>query len=178
MMLQKTTAAQVERHYYSFINKFPNPQSILEKDINDLQLIMKPLGMHIVKSRRFREIAEVITKKHDGCIPKKKRELMELPGIGPYIANSIRYLVYSEQVPVVDTNVARIFSRFFGIPLKRSNPERDPTIWSLASSLVARGRVRGFNLGLVDFGALVCTKKKPICGSCPLRRKCAYYRCT
>jgi len=94
---------------------------------------------------------------------------MDLPGIGDYSARATLCFAFGQQVPIVDTNVARILYRLFSIPGKfPSNPARKRPLISLALNLMPEGIARYFNFAMLDLGSLVCKSGKPDCLSCPL----------
>ena len=49
-------------------------------------------------------------------------------------------------------------------------PRHDPAALAISESVLPRAHVFDFNQALMDFGATVCTARKPRCRECPLRR--------
>lgn len=99
---------------------------------------------------------------------------MRLPGVGAYIGNAVLCFAYGKDLAVLDTNVVRVFSRFFGINSKKARPRTDPTLWKTAQELVPPRRSRAYNWALLDFAASVCTSRSPQCHKCPLYRHCKW----
>lgn len=115
----------------------------------------------------MRELAEL------GHVPDEMEELLELPGVGRYIASAVLCFGFGRDVPIVDVNVARVLGRVFGLKPK-GRPQNDPNMLKLAGGLVPRGKGPEYNEALLDFAALVCGPG-PLCEGCPLRKLCRYY---
>jgi A/G-specific adenine glycosylase len=100
-----------------------------------------------------------------------------VPGIGDYIARALLCFVFDKPVSIVDTNVARLLYRFFGVEGKfPKNPSRKPQLINMASNLIPDVNVKEFNYAILDFCASVCTASNPDCKHCPLKDMCVYGR--
>jgi len=98
--------------------------------------------------------------------------LRELPGVGRYTAGAGMSFAHHLDAPILDTNVARLLRRYFGIT---AAPSARPThLWQLAAAVIPRGQGYLINQALIDLGALVCTARTPRCVTCPIRRGCAW----
>lgn len=171
ILLQRTKAKQVEPIYEEFISKFPTPSVLATTGVEQIQSTIEPLGLR-KRAGMMKQLAEEIVEKHNGEIPKSADDLLGLMGVGKYVANAILCFAYGKDVPIVDWNVARVFQRFAGYPLK-SAPHADKDFISFVSGFVPEGRARNFNLALLDFSASVCTPRKMACDSCPVKGLCA-----
>ena len=100
-------------------------------------------------------------------MPTSEKELIKLPGIGRYTASAICSFGHNQNIPVVDTNIARVIKRYFSL----LNP-KDATIWESATAFVNAKDPRHHNLALMDLGSLVCLPKNPKCSECPLEKEC------
>lgn len=123
----------------------------------------------------LKEIGMKLVSDFKGEVPSNDAELRSLPGVGQYISAAVRSISFDQHAPVVDANVNRIILRvFYGDDelAKASLKHRD--IFSLAEALAPLGSTRSHNLGLLDFGALVCRHYNPSCGTCPLKRICRH----
>ncbi len=101
-------------------------------------------------------------------------ELMMLPGIGRYTARAICSQAFGQPSAVLDTNVARILERFFGIEGGRVK-SRCKILWSQAEEIAPDTEVGSWNLTLLDFGAIICTARNPQCPQCPLSPRCHWF---
>jgi len=122
---------------------------------------------------RLHQLARAVTTEHSGTIPDDAKTLLALPGIGRYTANALLSFAFHRSVPLVETNVRRVFSRLL-LPMKRTSDLIDiPHAWEIASGLLPVRRSADWNQALMDLGATVCTARNPRCGSCPVSRFCA-----
>lgn len=168
IMLQKTRAENVVNIYQNFLKKYPNPYSIRNARPSEIQNFIKPLGLCKRRTKTLINLGKYACKKG---VPNTEEDLKEIYGIGQYIINAYLSIARGKKRPIVDTNVKRIYSRFFSFNFGR-DPRRDPRIWQFAWDLLPRVNVRSFNLALLDFGALVCKENNPRCSTCPLEIRC------
>jgi A/G-specific adenine glycosylase len=171
LMLKKTRAPNASEIYTRFIYLYPDAKSITRSTEEDLEKILQPLGLIKQRKKAFVEIFSIINKKNDGIIPSDKESLQNLPYLGDYTVNAILCFGFNKKVPIVDVNVTRICQRYFGIEVY-GDLRVDRHIWELLERIIPAKKFKEFNLALLDFGALVCTSKKPKCKECPLARKC------
>jgi len=174
LLLRKTTAKQVERIYVTLVCKYPNSQKLAEADEVELKQLLKPLGMEHLRTILLKNIALEINSKYAGKVPGSEQELLNLPGVGKYVANSILCLVNELDVPMVDTNAVRIVQRVFSFKSQRKRPRDDKEIWLFVSSLIPKGMARSFNLAIIDFAHAVCLPSKPHCLECPVKQECDF----
>jgi len=111
-------------------------------------------------------------KRHGGRIPDTREALLALKGVGPYTAGAVLSFAYGQAAPILDTNVRRVLRRVF---LGDAATPGDKALWRLSAALLPAGNADDFSQGLMDFGATVCTARKPKCGACPLTRSCVSY---
>ena len=107
-------------------------------------------------------------------MPQTLPELRQLPGIGPYTAGAVMSFAHQRDAAVLDTNVARILRRHFGVTAAPS--ARTRALWSLAAAVIPKGKGYLINQALMDLGAMICRAKAPRCDACPLRRSCDFRR--
>lgn len=176
MMLQRTRAEQVEGVYAEFISRFENIESLAHSQIREISEFVNRIGLSR-RSKIFIEMARNIMNNHNGVIPSKREDLLDIPGIGDYIADAMIVYAFGGKKIAIDTNVVRLVSRFFGIALKGEG-RRDRTLIEFCQLLLRDSDsidLKKLNWALVDFPALVC-KKKPLCYGCQLATKCAYFK--
>ena len=168
-MLQRTQVRQVTPIFEKFIQKFPEPRPVSEKDLEEL---LFPLGL----KHRIKRVANLMTKLASiREVPNTMEDLLKLPGVGVYIASAVLCFGFGQDVPVVDPNVVRVLSRVMGFRSAKKRPHTDPKIWEFAARIVPKQMGRAFNEALIDFGALIC-KPKPICKECPMPDICYYFK--
>jgi A/G-specific adenine glycosylase len=137
-----------------------------------------PLGLYRTRPTQLKTIARIFLERFKGNLPDEPQTLLSTLqglGVGRYIVNAVFCLAEKRDLPMLDANSVRILRRVFGLPTAKRRPRDDPRFWEFLTTLIPRGRGRDLNLGLIDFGATVCTAHNPRCELCPLRGICVYY---
>lgn len=165
IMLQRTRAEQVVNVYENFTKKYINPREFL---LNNEENIFKSLGLP-ERNTSLKKLNEILV---DSEIPATKNELIKLPGVGDYIASAMLSLHLNKRAAIIDSNVVRIYGRYFGF---ETNGETRRKKWfiELAELITPSRAFRKYNYGIIDFTREIC-KPKPLCLSCPLKKKCSF----
>lgn len=171
-LLQKTNASTVAPIYQAFLSQYPTPNALAAAPVEKVTSLLQPLGLSF-RADRLLQSVQVILEDYGGDVPRKEAELLALPGVGKYTARAICTSAFGQPLAVLDTNVARILERFFGLQGGRVK-SRCKILWSAAERAAPDTEVGKWNLTLLDFGAAVCTAKNPHCAECPLRQQCEY----
>ncbi|NES04395.1 MAG: A/G-specific adenine glycosylase [Okeania sp. SIO2F4] len=172
LLLQKTDATTAEKIYETFLAQYFSPEAIATTNIEEIAQQLAPLGLHF-RAKRLHQAAQIILEKYGGKIPATETELLELPGVGKYTARSICTNAFKQPLAVLDTNIARIIERFFGIKGNRVK-SRCKVLWGIAEIIAPKTNVDIWNLTLIDFGSASCTASRPRCQNCPLEEQCSY----
>ena len=176
VMLQRTRANQVKQVYETFCSSFPTAHSAALAPTEKLRKVLKPLGLpHRIP--QVRRLAQYIAR-NGGKIPADHKSLTSLPAVGEYVATA--FLLFHGRTsgrPLVDANVVRLYSRYFGLPLHTVETRRSTSFRAQASRIQGpRFRsVDGYTT--LDFCRMVCTST-PRCSECILRLSCVYGRRT
>lgn len=173
VLLQRTKAETVAAFWPSFINRFPNWQSIASAPLEEVERILKPIGLSKQRSPRLKALASIIAQRN-GRFPRIREEIEGLPGVGQYIANAIELFSGDEARPLVDVNMARVLERYFG-PRKLADIRYDPYLQSLAHRVVDGANPKDVNWAILDFAAVVCSVSRPNCAKCPLHQRCLHF---
>lgn len=177
ILLKKTRAETAAPHIVRFLNKYPSVEDLARAPLRDVEEVLRPLGLYRQRAAHIKRLAEELVAKHSGKISDSYEELITLPGVGEYTANAVLCFAYGKNAPLVDTNTARIITRFFGVVPSASEARRSPEIWCIARGLasISSCNVREFWWGMIDLAALICTPRRPSCWLCPLHGRCRYY---
>lgn len=144
--------------------------TLSKANINDLENILKPLGMSFKKAKYIKDIASIIIDKYSGKVPEEKEELITLPGVGNKSANVILSTLFNKPYMGVDTHVSRVTKR-----LGLVNENDDVlTIEKKLYKLVPKERINRTHHQLVLFGRYYCTANNPKCSMCKLNNICVY----
>jgi A/G-specific adenine glycosylase len=173
-MLQQTQVDRVLPKYHEWLEKYPSFESLADAPEADVSATWYPLGYN-VRPRRLQAIAREAVANYGGKLPADEATLLSFKGIGAYTAGAIRSFAFRERAAILDTNVARVLFRVFigrGEPKAHAMKKR---LWGISSLLVPQKRAFDFNQALMDFGATLCTARKPRCLVCPMASVCEAY---
>ena len=159
-MLQRTKADQVVAVYHKFLKKYPNINCLANSNLEDIKNILKPLGLSW-RATHFKKAAEYILKENSGIIPhNKEEELLKIPGVGEYVAGAIMAIVFKKPTSIVDSNIARVINKYYGLDLK-GEIRRKKTIVELSEELFSHNEPGKVLFALIDFSAIICTPSNP-----------------
>ena len=113
-MLQQTQVNTVEPYFHRFMERFPTVEELASSSPDEVLQIWSGLGYY-ARARNIHRSAQLIIKQHKGKLPADYESLLNLPGIGKSTAGAILSLSGIEPKPILDGNVKRVLSRFFGI---------------------------------------------------------------
>jgi A/G-specific adenine glycosylase len=177
IMLQQTQVDRVLPKYHEFLQRYPTIEALARAKTDQLRRVWYPLGYN-ARPLRLRRIAQRTLRDHDGQIPDSYDGLVAMDGIGRYTAGAVLSFAFKRDAPIVDTNVARLLSRYFGLKGHPRQGRVHRRLWELAASVIPKGKGHLINQAMMDFGAMVCTARAPKCPSCPLRRACRSFPIT
>ena len=171
IMLQQTQVDRVLPKYHEWLERFPSLDALAAAPVTAATRTWRPLGYN-VRPRRLHAIARESVARFGGTLPSDEKTLLSFKGIGAYTAGAIRSFAFRERAAILDTDVARVLFRVFvgrGDPGAHAMKKR---LWAASAALLPRKRVFDFNQALMDFGATLCTARKPKCTACPMAKGC------
>lgn len=171
IMLQQTRVDQGLPYYNRFIAAFPTVFDLADAPLEMVLKLWQGLGYYS-RARNLHQTATYVAEELDGVFPGDYKGLKELKGVGDYTASAVASFCFGEPVPVVDGNVYRVLSRYFGIETAINSGAGQKEFKALAGELLDKEQPALFNQGLMEFGALHCKPRKPLCGNCPFRDSC------
>ncbi len=171
IILQQTRIAQGTSYYEKFVTEFDTIFDLAEADEKTILKLWQGLGYYS-RARNLHSTAKIVASEYNGQFPRSYTELIKLKGIGDYTASAIASIAFDQPYATVDGNVYRVLSRVFGIktPINESQGIREFKL--LAEELLNPDDPGTHNQALMEFGALVCTPKKPKCDSCIFNDTC------
>jgi len=171
IMLQQTQVAAVIPYYRRFLARFRDLRSLAAAPLDDVLALWSGLGYY-ARARSLHRAAGVIADQHRGRFPRDVDAIRALPGIGRSTAAAISVFAFGGRHAILDGNVKRLFARLFGIRGWPGDARTEARLWRAAERELPQRGVETYTQGLMDLGATVCTRSKPCCGDCPLRRDC------
>ncbi len=174
IILQQTRVAQGLPYYQAFTEKFPTVWDLSKADERVVLRTWQGLGYYS-RARNLHKCAKIICDNYRGQFPNNYKDLLALPGVGPYTAAAIASFAFGEIKAVVDGNVYRVLSRFFGVHDDIATGPGQKKFAELAQSLISQEKPELYNQGNMEYGAIQCTPKSPNCHGCVLEDSCVAY---
>ncbi|MDO5972221.1 A/G-specific adenine glycosylase [Flavivirga aquimarina] len=171
IILQQTQVKQGLPYYESFTEKFPTVFDLSKADESDVLKLWQGLGYYS-RARNLHATAKHIVKELKGEFPNNYKDLLKLKGVGDYTASAIASICFNEVAAVVDGNVYRVLSRYFGINTPINSSKGAKEFKALAQELIDKKKPAEFNQAIMEFGATHCTPQKPDCNTCPFNKSC------
>ena len=175
IMGQQTQIERVAQYFARWIERFPDLAAVAAAPEQSILKAWEGLGYYS-RARNLQRAAVQLVEAGTADIPADYRQLLALPGIGPYTAAAILSIAFNQPYPLLDANVERLFARLADInrPLKQGATKK--RLAAMADVLLDRENPRHYNQALMELGALVCTPKKPACTTCPVQIHCRAHR--
>ena len=170
VMSQQTPVARVAPQWQEWIERWPTPADFAKASKAEVLRAWGKLG-YPRRALRLHECAQAIVKRHDGAVPSDVDELLALPGIGAYTARAVACFHFQQNVPVVDTNVRRVYGR--AVTGQFLQPQPSAKELGQVAEVTTGPRC---SAAFMELGALVCTAKSPKCDICPIRRTCQWQK--
>lgn len=171
IMLQQTQVSVVIPYFNNFIKNFPTIFDLANSNEDKILFLWTGLGFYS-RAINLYKTAKIIVNDYNGQFPKKLFQLIMLPGIGKSTAGAILSLSFNKFFPILDTNVKRVLSRFFGISGYLENKTVNDYLWDISNRVTSKKHVAKYNQGIMDIGSMICKNKNPICKLCPLKKNC------
>ncbi|MHB0754684.1 A/G-specific adenine glycosylase [Polaribacter sp. M15] len=171
IMLQQTRVAQGLDYYNKFTTAFPTVFDLAKADESMVLKMWQGLGYYS-RARNLHGAAKYIANELNGVFPTTYNEIIKLKGVGDYTASAIASFAFNELTAVVDGNVYRVLSRYFGIETAINSSVGIKEFKTLAQSLINKKQPAIYNQAIMEFGAIQCKPKKPLCMFCPLSDSC------
>ena len=179
IILQQTQVKQGWEYWERFMRRWPTVEALAAATEDEVLREWQGLGYYS-RARNLHYAARQIVEM--GSFPNTLEGIKQLKGVGDYTAAAIGSIAFDLPVAVVDGNVYRVLSRYFGIDTPINTTEGKKLFAALAQdqllpALNREGMGAGlYNQAIMDFGAIQCTPQSPKCADCPLMESCEAFR--
>lgn len=173
-MLQQTQVKTVTPYFHRFIERFPDIESLAAVSNDDVLAYWSGLGYY-ARARNLLMTAKVCVEKYDSDLPGTPQELAALPGIGESTANAIYSQAFNKPAVILDGNVKRVLSRYLAMEGWPGKAKIHRQLWDIAETLLPVDRGADYSQAIMDLGATLCTRSKPVCEECPISQNCKAY---
>lgn len=171
VILQQTRVEQGWAYYENFLEAFPTVHDLAIAPEQKVFKLWEGLGYYN-RCRNLIATAKKIDSDYRGLFPSNYDEILALKGIGPYTAAAIASFAFNLPHAVVDGNVTRVLSRYFGISTPIDTTAGKKEFTEIADTLLDKEQAGIYNQAIMDFGATVCTPRNPLCSTCVQQQNC------
>lgn len=173
IILQQTRIEQGLPYWERFMRHWQTVEELAAASEDEVLREWQGLGYYS-RARNLHTAARQVVEM--GGFPQTLEGIKSLKGIGDYTAAAIGSIAFNLPAAVVDGNVYRVLARHYGISTPINTTEGKKEFTTLAQSLLPEKEASEFNQAMMDFGAIQCTPKSPLCISCPLQESCVAFR--
>jgi A/G-specific adenine glycosylase len=174
IILQQTRVEQGWSYYENFVNAYPTVTELASAKDETVFKLWEGLGYY-TRCKNLLHTARFISEKYDGKFPSDYSSILSLKGIGAYTASAIASFCFDLPHAVVDGNVLRVLSRYFGVGLAVDSAEGKNFFNALAQECLDKNEPAEYNQSIMDFGATIC-KPAPVCDVCVLNKTCMAFK--
>jgi A/G-specific adenine glycosylase len=174
IMLQQTQVGTVIPYYQRFLLRFPSVTLLASAASEEVMALWSGLGYYS-RARNLQRCAQRVAAEYGGVFPDDPVLLADLPGIGRSTAAAIAAFAFGKRAAIMDGNVKRVFARVFGVEGYPGAKAVEEQLWRRAVQLLPLQDMQSYTQGLMDLGATLCTRSKPVCARCPLAARCVAY---
>ncbi len=180
IMLQQTQVATVIPYFERFIARFPSLPALAAAHEDEVLALWSGLGYYS-RARNLHAASRIILTSHPDGFPDTAEQIAQLPGVGRSTAAAVAALAFGQHCAILDGNVRRVLARHGGVTGWPGDKKIETELWRLAESLLptvaqhGTGAIATYTQGMMDLGALVCTRSQPACADCPLHADCIAY---
>jgi A/G-specific adenine glycosylase len=172
VMLQQTQVATVIPYFERFMARFPDIAALARSPLDPILHLWSGLGYYS-RARNLHRAAQRVVAEFAGELPTDLEALQSLPGIGRSTAGAILALSQGKRLPILDGNVRRVLARYFAVHGAPGVAGVERQFWALAEACTPQREVAIYTQAIMDLGATVCVRRRPLCAVCPLQGECA-----
>ncbi|MBX2931390.1 MAG: A/G-specific adenine glycosylase [Chitinophagaceae bacterium] len=174
IILQQTRVEQGTAYYEKFIHTYPTIHQLAKAKDEAVFKLWEGLGYYN-RCKNLLFTARKIVAEYKGIFPTNYEDILQLKGVGTYTAAAIAAFAYNQPYAVVDGNVFRVLSRYFGIDTAIDSTEGKQLFTKLAYTVLDKKNAALYNQAIMDFGATVCKPFLPQCHQCIIKTHCTAY---
>ena len=175
IMLQQTQVATVIPYFQRFVTQLPTLRDLAAADEDTVLALWSGLGYYR-RARFLHRAAQVCVAQHNSEMPREFDALAALPGIGRSTAGAILAQAYGLRFPILDGNVKRVLTRYHGIAGYPGEREVEKQLWLHADAHTPAERAADYTQAIMDLGATLCVRTRPLCAMCPVQSECVAHR--
>lgn len=153
--------------------EFPDAQAMAQADLVTIENLIRTIGLYKTKAKNILRTAQLLTTEFKDDLPdlpRDKKLLQTLPGVGRKTANVVLAEAYGIPGIAVDTHVERVSKRLDIVAQKATVLEVEEKLMKM----IPEEKWIQAHHHLIFFGRYHCTAKKPKCAACPVLDYCKF----
>ena len=171
IMLQQTQVTTVIPYYERFMQRFPIVNELAAAEQDEVLHLWTGLGYY-ARARNLYKAAKIVTEQYNGEFPDSQEALEDLPGIGRSTAGAIRAIAFKQHASILDGNVKRVLARYYAVDGWPGDNKVAMLLWQHADELTPPKRTADYTQAIMDLGATLCVRSRPLCDLCPVKENC------
>ncbi|XOZ33176.1 A/G-specific adenine glycosylase [Halomonadaceae bacterium KBTZ08] len=174
IMLQQTQVTTVIPYFERFMERFPTVHDLASASTDDVLSYWSGLGYY-ARARNLHKAAITVEEEYGGTFPETQEQLQALPGIGRSTAAAIVAQAHGRRAAILDGNAKRVLARYHAVEGWPGRTAVANELWAHAEAHTPDERIQAYTQAIMDLGAMVCTRRRPGCAACPVRKGCLAY---
>ncbi|HEY6892777.1 MAG TPA: A/G-specific adenine glycosylase [Rhodanobacteraceae bacterium] len=171
VMLQQTQVRTVIAYFERFVAALPDLRALAQAPLDRVLALWSGLGYYS-RARNLHRAAKICIERHDGELPHDFDALAALPGIGRSTAGAILAQAFALRYPILDGNVRRVLARWHGVRGWPGETAVQRELWAHADAHTPFERIADYTQAIMDLGATICVRSRPLCAACPVAQGC------
>jgi A/G-specific adenine glycosylase len=171
IMLQQTRVDQATPYFQNFISLFPTVYDLANADQQEVLKAWEGLGYYS-RARNLHAASKMVVEDFNGKLPESYDKIIKLKGVGPYTAAAVTSIAFNKPNAVVDGNVIRVLTRYYGIEDDTRSTKTRRKVQEFANELIDEENPGDFNQAMMELGSEICTPSNPDCQNCPIQAGC------
>ncbi len=169
MLSAQTTDKAVNKATATLFREAPIPEAMLALGEEGIKRHIRHIGLYNSKAKHIIETCRILVEKYGGEVPRTRRDLEALPGVGRKTANVVLNTAFGEPTIAVDTHIFRVANR-----IGLAKGKTPLAVEKQLERVVPPEYRRHAHHWLILHGRYVCTARKPRCGACIIEDLCEY----
>ena len=171
IMLQQTQVSTVIPYFERFMTRFPDIPSLSNSRLDEVLHLWTGLGYY-ARARNLHRAAQTIVRDNGSRFPDDVTTACSLPGIGRSTANAILAFAFDQALPILDGNAKRVLARHFRVHGWSGKANVERKLWDIAEKNTPKKRTADYTQAIMDLGAMICVRRRPLCTTCPIANTC------
>ncbi len=165
----QATDAGVNRATKELFQIADNPHDMVMLGEGRVRDYIKTIGLFNAKAKNVIKLSQILINEHGGEVPKTRKALEKLPGVGRKTANVVLNIAFGQPTIAVDTHIFRVGNRMKMATGKTvEDVER-----KLLRKVPAKWKQHAHHW-LILHGRYTCKARKPDCPHCVVSDLCPY----